>query len=162
MITHLERLPDERGLPRVAYRPLPRRSRRRIVVVEDDLEMLELLRGILDPEYEVAVPAAPVTIASIDAEDPDVLVIGTADSGPGASLSPAEIAALAGRHMRLHRVPVVVLTADATILADAQRLAEPRAVTVVLLPFDVETINCVLKSVARRSAIPDPMRISEL
>jgi hypothetical protein len=63
--------------------------------------------------------------------------------------------------MRLHRVPIVILTADAELLGD-RRLAELFGATLVSLPFDIETMLCVLKSVSRHAGAPIPMTLPEV
>ena len=59
----------------------------------------------------------------------------------------ADMLALASRHVRLYRVPVVVLTPD-PVLGATQRIAQSVSVTLVAMPFDVETLRCVMRSVA--------------
>lgn len=115
--------------------------------------MTELLRDIFSDDYEVTAVAGPVSIAGIDELEPDVIVMGAVDPGPVQGLATAEIVFLATRHMRLHRVPIVVLAAHPVPLRQAERLL---GATVVGLPFDLETIECVLKAAARHAASATP------
>ena len=48
------------------------------------------------------------------------------------------------------------------MLRDAERLAGATGATVVSLPFDIETIQCVLQSVARKATTPAQIRLGEL
>lgn len=128
---------------------MPPERRLRLVVLERDTEMLALLTDILAGDYEIAAPPDPISITAVDMQEPDVLLVGTVEG-----LTPVEIVALASRHMGLRRVPIILLSADGDVLADASRLTRYRSVTVVSLPFDVDTIRAVVDSVARHAANP--------
>lgn len=127
-------------------------GRQRIVVVDDEPELVQLFVDIFSDDYEVIAAPTPVAIAGIDALDPEVMLIGTVAPGSLAALTADEIVALARRHMRLRHVPIIVLSANPHVFREAQRLAGVTGVTVVSLPFDLATIQYVLSSVRRQAA----------
>lgn len=147
LTTNFEHARTARRRPAPLHRPQPSRTPPRLLVIEHDPEMHALLRDILADDYVITEPPAPVSIAAIDAEDPDVMLMGIDDGASPSGLTSDEIAALASRHMRLYHVPIVILTADAAVLGP--RLTNLNGVTVVSLPFDLDTIRCVLRSVVR-------------
>lgn len=130
----------------------------RVVVLERDIEMVTLLREIVGADYQVVAPAGPPSIVAIDAEDPDIMVIGGLDPG----LTADDIIALAARHMRLHDVPIILLSADADVLTDAGRLTQHPSVTVLSLPFDVDSVRGVLLGLSRQAAQRDSMRLPRI
>lgn len=130
-------------------RTVPPRARPRLTVVEHDADMLALLRQLLGEDFEIAVPKAPLTVSAIDAERPDVVLIGTVERGGTTAVTPEEIVGLAARHRGLRRVRTVLLSADPTVLGRAAQLAGLSGVTVVAMPFDADTIRSVMRSVAR-------------
>lgn len=136
-------------------------TRPRLVVLEDDPDIVALFGDIAADEYDLVALPRETHVPAIDAQEPDVLLIGTVTSDSSSALTPQELAGLAARHMRLHRVPIVILTADAELLGD-RRLAELSAATLVSLPFDIKTMLCVLKSVSRHEGSPVRMTLPEL
>jgi hypothetical protein len=150
----LERLSVTR--PRTtAMSVVPRRATPRVVVIEHDPEMRSLLCDILAGDYEAVVPGTPITIADIDDQEPDVILVGTVD-GATSSLTPDQIAGLAKRHMRLHRVPTVLLSARPGAVSVGHDATVRPEVTVIPLPTDMATILAVLASVTdRRTALPE-------
>jgi len=132
--------------------PTPRLSsqvaRPRVVVVSCDGEMSQLLRDILGDDYDVTAVAEPTSMVGIDAADPDVLLVGLSIGG---GLTSDEIVALAARHMRLRTVPVVLLSTDPNLLQHAGRLSHSAGVTLLSLPFDLETVLSAFGAAVQRA-----------
>ena len=120
--------------------------------------MIAVLRDVFADDYEVVTPAHPATIVAIDAEEPDVLLVGTLGGG----LTPDELVTLTTRHMRLSAVQIVLLSAEPNVLANAGRLKQHSGVTVLSLPTDLETILCVVDTVARAGHAQRPSRLPDL
>ncbi len=136
-------------------------SRPRLVMLEDDTDLATLLRDVAGDDYDLVPVRRDATIAAIDAMEPDVILVGAWAGESSTALAPTDIASLAARHMRLHRVPIVVLTADVRLLG-GNRLAELGGATLMSLPVDLETFRSVLTSVSRRATPPAAMSLPEL
>lgn len=119
---------------------------RRVVLLEQDPEMVSLMRDILNECCEVVVPAGPASIGDIDRAKPDVVLIGTSAASSG-ELSTEQVVILARRHQGLRGVPIVVLSAEPNVLASAGSLMHLGGVTVISMPFDAETVWGVLASI---------------
>jgi hypothetical protein len=156
LATELSAPITDRRLPVSARIPEPATARPRLVVVSCDAEMAQLLQDIMEA-YDVTGLPHPVSMTAIDAEDPDVLLVGTSEGG----LTPDQIVALAAAHMRLRQVPILVMSAEPDLLEDARRMSRFPGVRLVSLPFDLETISSVLHSVVRPARPRSSARLPE-
>jgi hypothetical protein len=136
-------------------------SRPRLVMLEDDTDLVTLLCDVVGDEFALVPVSRDATIATIDAMEPDVILIGAWVGESSTALAPTDIASLATRHMRLDRVPIVVLTADVRLLGGS-RLADLGGATLMSLPVDLETFRSVLTSVSRRATPAAAMSLPEL
>jgi hypothetical protein len=128
-----------------------RMSRPRLVVLACEPDMIDVLREVLANDYEISAPPHPAGIGAIDAEEPHAVLVGTLDGG----LTPDELVALTRSHMRLHDVPIVVMSAQPDVLGHAGRMPHLAGVTLLSLPVDVETIRLVVEA-----ALRDPARLT--
>jgi hypothetical protein len=156
LATNLSAPITERPLPTPAHIPELGTSRPRLVVVSCDPEMRQLLQDIAEG-YDVTGLSHPVSMTAIDVEEPEVILVGTSEGG----LTPDQIVALAASHIRLRQVPIVVMTAEPDLLADARRMSRFPGVRLVSLPFELDTILSVLQSVVRPAAAPLSRRLPE-
>jgi hypothetical protein len=123
--------------------------------------MCQLLLDILAGDYDVTALVRSARVADIDAVAPDLLLVGPSEGG---GLKSDELVALAARHVRLRAVPVVVLSADPELLQHAGRLSHFAGVSLVSLPFDVDTLRSAVSSVSGvgRPAQPRSSRLPDL
>jgi CheY-like chemotaxis protein len=147
-------------------RPLPVarewREHPRIVVAGHDPDLTQLLTELLRPEYDVVTLDGAPTLAGFDAAQPDAILLGTSACRSQAALRPHEIATLASRHMRLQRVPMIVLAATADPLTDARQFSDASAVTVIRLPFDAISFLSAVRSVAQAARVELAGRIPDV
>ena len=158
MATNIGGAPSRGPLTAPTHGTAPLNAWPRLVVVSSDTEIVQLLRDTLADTYEISALTQPPSITAIDSRDPDVVIVGMCRGG----LTADEIVALASRHMRLRSVPIVVMSGDPDLLQDAGRMSTFPGVSFVLLPFDVETIQSVIDSVVRKSAMPRSIRLPDM
>jgi DNA-binding response OmpR family regulator len=127
-------------------------SRTRIAIVDDDRDLVALLRDIFGETHDVRAVGGSRSVGSISDEAPDILVIGLLGAATGAALSGWDLVALARQHRDLRNVPIILLTADlASVMADGDRLARYSDLHVVEVPFDEPVIETVVSSIDRRT-----------
>lgn len=149
--TGFVKAPMRRRPPNSARRGTSRSRRPRVVLMDADREFAELLVEIFEDDYEVVTRPRPTTLAEIDVNGADVVIIGTVDPQSRAAVARDEIVARIRRHVGERTVPIVILSCGPNVLGEAEGLAGIGGVTVVMLPFDLDTIESVLESVAPRA-----------
>ena len=115
----------------------------RIVVVEDDTELVDVLAELFGQTDRLG-PIGP--IASVDAiadREPDLLIIGS-PTGRRDALDAWEMVTLARAHRRLRHVPIILLTTDVMAILRDGRLAGHADLHLVEMPFDVDVIRRVV------------------
>lgn len=155
MTTDLSQLP-------ITSRPTPlierRISKPRLVVLACDPDMVEVLSDVLADDYDVTAPRHPATMGTIAAEEPDAVLVGTLEGG----LTAQELVTLMTRHMRLHGVPVVLMSAQPDLLGHAGSTPHLAGVTLLSLPVDVETVRLVVEAAIREAHRPTSGRLADL
>lgn len=127
--------------------------RRRISVLNDNADFLELMSAILDEDagYEVSLFAGEKTsIDELAASDPDLVIIDLLLGGA----SGWEVVTLARADSRLSDVPIVVCSADVNGLRS--RAAELETIGKVHLlpkPFGIEEMTALVESLIGRPEV---------
>ncbi|HEX2142356.1 MAG TPA: response regulator [Candidatus Limnocylindria bacterium] len=136
-------------------------SRGRVAVVDDNHETLDLLRDILtDHGYEVEVaPAVDAGLHEIRDARPDIIIVDLLLSTDQRWLSGWDVVRLARSHAELHRLPIVVISADPGRL-NTHRGEAARLTNVRLLPkpFGVDEIVGVVTELLDASAAANAAR----
>jgi CheY-like chemotaxis protein len=120
-------------------------DRRRVTVINDDAEVLAILREILEDQ------AYAVT-------EPDLLVVDLRLDPQASRLSGWEMVAMSRVHPRLREVPIIVISAD--LMAIRERAEELQAygdVHLMSKPFEVTTLEELVRRLVDRTA-PPPIR----
>jgi DNA-binding response OmpR family regulator len=135
-------------------------DRRRVTVVNDDAEVLAILREILeDQAYDVVgLRGAEQSIEEIAVTAPDLLVVDLRLDPQASRLSGWDMVAMSRVHPRLREVPIVVISAD--LLAIRERADELQAygdVHLMSKPFEVATLEELVRRLLDRTA-PPPLR----
>ena len=119
--------------------------RRRISVLNDNADFLELMQAILDEDagYEVSVFSGEDTsIDQLSESDPDLIIVDLLLGGA----SGWEIVTLARVHTRLSGVPIIVCSADVNGLrARAGELERMGKVHVMPKPFGIEEMTSLVE-----------------
>ena len=132
---------------------MPAVRRRRISVVNDNPDFLELMSAILDEDagYEVSLFAGDkTTIGELAASDPDLVIVDLLLGGA----SGWEIVTLARADTRLARVPIIVCSADVGGLRS--RAGELEAIGNVHLlpkPFGIEEMTALVESLIGQAEV---------
>ncbi|HET6379484.1 MAG TPA: response regulator [candidate division Zixibacteria bacterium] len=136
---------------------------KRIVVVDDNVETLDLVRDILaEGGYVVDVtPAVDAGLHEIRDARPDLIIVDLLLSPDQRWLSGWDVVRLARSHAELHRLPIIVISADpgrlATHRGEAARLGNVRLMT---KPFGVdellEAVRELLSGGAAEASGPGP------
>ena len=149
-------------------------ERRRVLIVDNDRDLSEILRAVLQDEgYDVAVliDLSPDAIAAmVGIHEPDAVLLDGDSEWAGYGSSWAQAAQLSRRG---RKVPVIMFTAHAgdvaeARLAESDRSRDAKFAGIIAKPFDVDEL---LETVARavgtaevfnRSAAADAARSAEL
>jgi CheY-like chemotaxis protein len=132
-------------------------DRRRVTVINDDAEVLAILREILeDQAYDVVgMRGAEKSIEEIAVTEPDLLVVDLRLDPQASRLSGWEMVAMSRVHPRLREVPIVVISAD--LLAIRERADELQAygdVHLMSKPFEVTTLEELVRRLVNRRPRP--------
>jgi CheY-like chemotaxis protein len=132
-------------------------DRRRVTVINDDAEVLAILREILeDQAYDVVgMRGAEKSIEDIAVTEPDLLVVDLRLDPQASRLSGWEMVAMSRVHPRLREVPIVVISAD--LMAIRERADELQAygdVHLLSKPFEVTTLEELVRHLVDRMAPP--------
>lgn len=132
-------------------------DRRRVTVINDDAEVLAILREILeDQAYDVVgMRGAEQSIEDIAVTEPDLLVVDLRLDPQASRLSGWEMVAMSRVHPRLREVPIVVISAD--LLAIRERADELQAygdVHLMSKPFEVTTLEELVRHLVNRRPRP--------
>ena len=135
-------------------------DRRRVTVINDDAEVLAILREILeDQAYDVVgMRGAEKSIEDIAVTEPDLLVVDLRLDPQASRLSGWEMVAMSRVHPRLREVPIIVISAD--LMAIRERAEELQAygdVHLMSKPFEVTTLEELVRRLVDRTA-PPPIR----
>jgi CheY-like chemotaxis protein len=129
------------------------RSPRRMTVIDDSEEFVELLRDIFRDRYEVAVPRA-VSLGAIAETQPDLLVVDL-HTQANDGLDGWQLVRDARADGVLASVPIVVCSADQAALMDGHdRLDTELGVHLVIKPFELDDLEDVVDGAVRSSG-PD-------
>ena len=118
------------------------------MVVDDNFETLDLLRDILtEHEYDVEVaPAVDAGLHEIRDARPDLIIVDLLLSTDQRWLSGWDVVRLARSHAELHRLPIIVISADPGRLSahrgEAARLGNVRLTT---KPFGVDELLAAVR-----------------
>jgi CheY-like chemotaxis protein len=129
-------------------------ARRRVIVIDDSPEFLDLIRDVLEAEHEVVTYNVVRSITEMAASAPDLLLIDLHSGGPAGGLTGWEILALARGHPDLRDVPAIVCSADlAALREDRVRLVAYGGVQLIAKPFDVVAFEQTIERTLRLSGI---------
>ena len=136
-------------------------DRRRVTVINDDAEVLAILREILEEQaYDVVgMRGAERSIEDIAVTEPDLLVVDLRLDPQASRLSGWEMVAMSRVHPRLREVPIVVISAD--LMAIRERAEELQAygdVHLMSKPFEVSTLEELVRGLLDRHA---PRRVRD-
>ncbi len=121
----------------------------RVAIVHDDPDLLDLLRDLLAQTHLVRTVTSAESMTLIAAHKPSLLIIGPLQS-TGGSLNSWDIVALARAHRALRQIPIILLSADLDgLMADGEQIAQFAGVHVVGMPFDLEVLLGVIRTVER-------------
>jgi DNA-binding response OmpR family regulator len=134
-------------------------ERRRVTVINDDAEILAILREILEEqEYEVVgLRGAEQSIEEIAVTTPDLLVVDLRLDPQASRLSGWDMVAMSRVHPRLRHVPIIVISAD--VFAINERADELQAygdVHLMVKPFEVTTLEELVRRLLDRT-VPSPL-----
>jgi CheY-like chemotaxis protein len=121
-------------------------ARRRVAVVDDAVEFLQLIRDVLDDRFDVSVfDGEEIIPEELVATDPDLLIIDLR-LAPG-QLTGLDLLTLIRAHASLRDVPIIVCSADVSQLRmhEAQLRALPR-VALLAKPFALEDLEHAVES----------------
>lgn len=121
----------------------------RVAIVHDDPELLDLLRDLLAQTHMVRTVTAAESMTLIAGHKPSLLVVGPLQ-GSGGSLNSWDVVALARAHRALRHIPIILLSADLDgLMADGEQIAQFAGVHVIGLPFDLDVLLGVIRTVER-------------
>lgn len=121
----------------------PRRQPRRITVVEDNEEFLDLLHDLFRAQFEVTGVRHVESVNALAATAPAVLIIDLRLDGRG--ISGREIVSLVRGHEDLRHVPIIVCTGDVVGLRrEGDGLLAHGNVHLLAKPFAIEEIESLV------------------
>ncbi len=126
-----------------------RPTRPRVAIIHDDPELLDLLRALLAQTHLVRTVTGAESMTLIAGHKPSILVVGPL-RGTGGSPNSWDIIALARAQRALRQIPIVLLSADLDgLIADGEQIAQFAGVHVIGMPFDLDVLLGVIKTVER-------------
>jgi CheY-like chemotaxis protein len=136
--------------------------RRRITVVNDSPEFLELMQAILDggSGYQVTTidGDALTSLAPIRDSRPHLLIIDLVMHPDG--LSGWDVLTAARRDAELSKVPIIICTGDVyTVRRRAAELADAPGVTLLEKPFNIDALEAMVSRALDYTAAPDPLTL---
>jgi len=127
----------------------------RVTVVDDQPQTLELMREVLEPEGYVVSCTTRIgpELHEIRDTQPDLVVIDLLLATDQRELSGWDVARLVRSHADLHRVPILVISADHALLRSvAAEARSMRDVELLAKPFGIdELIGAVHRTVMDRA-----------
>jgi CheY-like chemotaxis protein len=122
-------------------------SRHRVTVVDDDEDILALMRDIIagmghDP---TTLDGRDLTIETVAATRPDLLILDLRLPLGQDQLTGVELLKLLRRHRAMRRVPVILCSADAQGLAAASSEHDLDGMHVLTKPFDLDTLEARIR-----------------
>jgi two-component system response regulator GlrR len=129
----------------------------RIMVIDDDLDTLEVMRDILVGEgYDVVVATgADETLTDVVAAAPDVVVVDLLLSSDQRGLSGWDVVRLIKAHRLIHDLEVLVVSADyPTLRSHIPEAASMDGVRLLTKPFTLESLSVLVRDALRERNNP--------
>jgi CheY-like chemotaxis protein len=118
---------------------------RRITVVDDSREFLELMCAALEPHgHVVTCIAENASLETLVESRPDLLIIDLRLEQPAQNLSGWELVVLASHHEALGRIPILVCSGDqAALRSHAPEIGRSERFATLAKPFQVAELEAL-------------------
>ena len=118
--------------------------RRRITIIDDHVEFLDLMRDVLSPVHDV-VTFSGHELSTDDIVDsrPDLVMVDLLLDG--SDLQGWDVVTLVGAHQHLRHVPIIVCSADLRALADRSAAIGRGRIGVLAKPFTLDELDELVK-----------------
>jgi DNA-binding response OmpR family regulator len=129
----------------------------RITILDDQPQALALMRDMLEPEgYEIScMTRVEPELDEIRASAPSLVIIDLRLSTDQRILSGWDVVRLVRSHADLHRVPILVISADHALLKSlAREAAAMRAVYLLPKPFGIDQLKATVERVLGPNSDP--------
>ena len=128
----------------------------RIVIVDDDDEMLDLFAEILESDGRevIGFDGSGTTIEEIAGAMPDLLVLDALLPGGPEQLSGWDYLRLARGHHRLRDIPILVCSADVVMLRERREEIERQGAGTLEKPFRIDELERVVTELLASEPVP--------
>ena len=128
----------------------------RIVIVDDDREMLDLLAEILkrDGREVIGFDGSGTTVEEIAAAQPDLLVLDALLPGGPEQLSGWDYLRLARGHHELRGIPILVCSADVVVLRERRDEIGRQGATTLEKPFHIDELERAIAELLAAEPVP--------
>ena len=128
----------------------------RIVVVDDDHEMLDLFAEILEAggHHVIGFTGSGTSIEDIAEARPDLLVLDALLPGGPEQLSGWDYLRLARAHHGLRHIPILVCSADVVLLRERREEIERQGAGTLEKPFRLDELERIVAQLLASDAVP--------